>query len=96
MMPSFFVMDGRFPVVFTLLALVGLAGALAGGCPVRQIVMTGEGNGDAFVAVLGITVGGALAHNLGLVSAAMSDAGPGGPTRPPHREARVHSGAPPP
>jgi YedE family putative selenium metabolism protein len=62
------------------LALVGLAGALAGGCPVRQIVMTGEGNGDAFVAVLGITVGGALAHNLGLVSAAMSDAGPGGPT----------------
>lgn len=50
------------------LALVGLAGALAGGCPVRQIVMTGEGNGDAFIAVAGILVGGALAHNLGLAS----------------------------
>lgn len=62
------------------LALVGLAGALAGGCPVRQIVMTGEGNGDAFVAVLGIAAGGALAHNLGLVSTAMSDQGPGGPS----------------
>jgi hypothetical protein len=26
--------------------LVGLAGALGGGCPVRQVVMAGEGNGD--------------------------------------------------
>ncbi|MGE3165634.1 MAG: YedE family putative selenium transporter [Planctomycetota bacterium] len=50
------------------LALVGLAGCLAGGCPVRQMVMTGEGNGDAFVTVAGLVVGGALAHNFGLVS----------------------------
>lgn len=62
------------------LALVGLGGVLAGGCPVRQVVMTGEGNGDAFIAVLGITAGGAIAHNLGLASAAMSNQGPGGPT----------------
>ncbi len=62
------------------LALLGLAGALAGGCPVRQMVMTGEGNGDAFVTVAGLVVGGSIAHNLGLVSAAASEAGPGGPT----------------
>jgi YedE family putative selenium metabolism protein len=52
------------------MALVGLCGALAGGCPVRQLVMTGEGNGDAFVTVLGILLGGAIAHGLGAVSSA--------------------------
>ncbi len=50
------------------MALVGLTGALAGGCPVRQVVMTGEGNGDAFVTVAGILIGGALAHSLGIAS----------------------------
>jgi YedE family putative selenium metabolism protein len=62
------------------LALLGLAGALAGGCPVRQLVMTGEGNGDAFVTVAGLVVGGALAHAWGLVSAAASPTADGGPT----------------
>src|SRR5690606_24283809 len=51
-------------------ALLGLTGVLAGGCPVRQIVMAGQGNGDAFLTVVGLLVGGALAHNLGLVSSA--------------------------
>ncbi len=51
------------------LLLVGLCGALAGGCPVRQIVMAGEGNGDAFVGCAGLVVGGALAHTLQLASA---------------------------
>lgn len=50
------------------MALVGLTGVLAGGCPVRQIVMTGEGNGDAFVTVMGLLLGGALAHTLGIAS----------------------------
>jgi len=50
------------------LALVGLCGCLCGGCPVRQMVMTGEGNGDAAVTVMGILFGGALCHNLGLIS----------------------------
>lgn len=50
------------------MALVGICGALAGGCPVRMLVLTGEGNGDAFVTVMGLLVGGAVAHNLGLVS----------------------------
>lgn len=52
------------------LALVGMTGAFAGGCPVRQLVMAGEGNGDAFVTVLGIALGGAIAHGLGLASTA--------------------------
>ncbi len=58
--------DGLWNVLS--LALVGLTGCLVGGCPVRQIVMTGEGNGDAFITLSGILVGGAIAHNLGLVS----------------------------
>jgi YedE family putative selenium metabolism protein len=62
------------------LALVGACGALAGGCPVRQIVMAGEGNGDAFVGCCGLLVGGALAHTLGLASAPATAAAAGGPT----------------
>jgi YedE family putative selenium metabolism protein len=54
------------------LVLVGLCGAFAGGCPVRQLVMAGEGNGDAFVGVCGLVVGGALAHGLSIASAAAS------------------------
>ncbi|MHC4933973.1 MAG: YedE family putative selenium transporter, partial [Planctomycetota bacterium] len=53
---------------FLAMVLVGLAGVLAGGCPVRQMVMTGEGNGDAFMTVSGLVVGGALAHNWGIAS----------------------------
>jgi uncharacterized protein len=62
------------------LALVGLCGAFAGGCPVRQLVMAGEGNGDALVGCAGLVLGGALAHNLGLASAPTTAAAAGGPT----------------
>jgi hypothetical protein len=41
---------------------------------VRQLVMTGEGNGDAFVVVGGLVTGGAIAHTLGLVSVSMAPA----------------------
>jgi hypothetical protein len=54
----------------TAMALVGLTGVLAGGCPVRQMVLAGEGNGDALLVVLGIMLGGAIAHNLNLASTA--------------------------
>jgi YedE family putative selenium metabolism protein len=50
------------------MALVGLTGVLVGGCPVRQVVMTGEGNGDAFVTVIGILLGVVVATNLGLAA----------------------------
>lgn len=56
------------------MALAGLAFTLAGGCPGRQLVLSGEGDGDAGVFVLGMLVGAAFAHNFGLAS---SPAGPG-------------------
>ncbi len=46
----------------------GLAFALAGGCPGRQLFMAGEGDGDAGVFALGMLVGAAMAHNLGTAS----------------------------
>ncbi|MCR9245233.1 MAG: hypothetical protein NXI31_09390 [bacterium] len=66
-------------VAMAIAALVGWCGALCGGCPVRLIVLTGEGNGDAFVAVAGLLVGGAVAHSLGLAAAPASAAAAGGP-----------------
>jgi len=59
------------------MALVGLTGVLTGGCPVRQMVMAGEGNGDAFLTVMGLVVGGALAHTLGLASSGAGTTGAG-------------------
>jgi YedE family putative selenium metabolism protein len=50
------------------MALVGLTGVLAGGCPVRQVVLAGEGNGDAMITAMGILAGGCLAHSFRLVS----------------------------
>ena len=50
------------------LALVGLTGVLAGGCPVRQVVLAGEGNGDAMITAAGILAGCCLAHSFGTVS----------------------------
>jgi YedE family putative selenium metabolism protein len=50
------------------MVLAGLAFALAGGCPGRQIFLAGEGDGDAAVFVLGMIVGAAFAHNFLLAS----------------------------
>jgi YedE family putative selenium metabolism protein len=52
------------------MVLAGLAFALAGGCPGRQLFLAGEGDGDAAVFVLGMIVGAAFAHNFGLASSA--------------------------
>ncbi len=48
----------------------GLAFALAGACPGRQLVLAGEGDGDAAIFALGVLVGAALAHNFGIASSA--------------------------
>ncbi|OPY00802.1 MAG: hypothetical protein A4E60_02082 [Syntrophorhabdus sp. PtaB.Bin047] len=48
------------------MVLAGLAFALAGGCPGRQLFLAGEGDGDAAVFVLGMIVGAAFSHNFGL------------------------------
>jgi YedE family putative selenium metabolism protein len=51
---------------FLGMALAGLAFALAGGCPGRQLFLAGEGDGDASVFVLGMITGAAFAHNFSL------------------------------
>lgn len=53
---------------FLGMLLVGFASALLGGCPLRQLVLSGEGSSDSFVTVLGLTVGAAFCHNFGLAS----------------------------
>jgi uncharacterized protein len=49
---------------FLGMVLSGLAFALAGGCPGRQLVLAGEGDTDAGVFSLGMLVGAGLAHNF--------------------------------
>jgi YedE family putative selenium metabolism protein len=53
---------------FAGMLLAGLAFALAGGCPGRQLFLSGEGDGDAAVFVLGMIAGAGFAHNFGLAS----------------------------
>lgn len=53
---------------FLGMALAGLAFALAGGCPGRQLFMSGEGDGDAAIMVLGMIAGAAFAHNFAMAS----------------------------
>jgi hypothetical protein len=53
---------------FAGMCLAGLAFALAGGCPGRQLFLAGEGDGDAAVFVLGMMAGAAFSHNFGLAS----------------------------
>lgn len=48
--------------------VVGLGAILLGGCPLRQLVMAGEGNTDSAITVLGLLVGAAFCHNFGLAS----------------------------
>jgi YedE family putative selenium metabolism protein len=50
------------------MVLAGLAFALAGGCPGRQLFLAGEGDGDSAVFVFGMIVGAGFAHNFGLAS----------------------------
>ena len=59
---------------FLGMTLSGLAFALAGGCPGRQLILSGEGDGDAAVFVVGMIVGAGIAHNFALASSAK---GPG-------------------
>lgn len=53
---------------FAGMGLAGLAFALAGGCPGRQLFLCGEGDGDAAVFVMGMIVGAGFSHNFGLAS----------------------------
>lgn len=51
------------------MVLAGLCFTLAGGCPGRQVFLSGEGDADAAVFVVGMLVGAGVAHNFVLVGA---------------------------
>lgn len=50
--------------------LAGYGCVLLGGCPLRQLILAGEGNVDSAITVLGLMVGAAFCHNFGLASSA--------------------------
>ena len=60
------------------MALVGWGSVLLGGCPLRQLILAGSGNGDSAVTVIGMIVGAAFSHNFGLAGAAASADAAGG------------------
>lgn len=47
---------------------VGFAAVLAGGCPMRQLILAGQGSSDSAITVVGMFAGAAISHNLGLAS----------------------------
>ena len=47
---------------------VGFAAVLAGGCPLRQLILAGQGSSDSAVTVLGMFAGAVAAHNFGLAA----------------------------
>ncbi|MDO4793705.1 MAG: YedE family putative selenium transporter [Filifactor alocis] len=59
---------------FLSMVVVGFGAILLGGCPLRQLILAGEGNVDSAITVIGLAVGAAFAHNFGLASS------PKGPT----------------
>ena len=58
--------DGIFN--FMGMVMVGWGSVLLGGCPLRQLVLAGEGNSDSAITVFGFIAGAAVAHNFKLAS----------------------------
>ena len=58
--------------------VVGLGCTMLGGCPLRNLILSAEGDTDAGIAVFGMIIGGALAHNFGIASSAASMGANGG------------------
>lgn len=65
---------------FLSMLLVGICGVFLGGCPLRQLVKAGKGDGDAVMVVLGMLLGAAIAHNFGMASVAQNATNQGGAT----------------
>lgn len=59
---------------FLGMVVAGWGSVLLGGCPMRQLVLSGEGNVDSVITIFGMLVGAAFAHNFQLASS------PKGPT----------------
>ena len=53
---------------FLGMVVVGWGSTLLGGCPLRQLILAGEGNSDSAVTVIGMLLGAALSHNFKLAS----------------------------
>lgn len=53
---------------FLGMVLVGWGSCLLGGCPLRQLILSGEGNSDSAITVLGMIAGAAISHNFKLAS----------------------------
>ena len=53
---------------FLGMVLAGLAFTLAGACPLRNLILSGEGDTDAGVFVIGLFAGAAFAHNFALAA----------------------------
>ena len=80
---------GSAPMVRFLLGAVMMIGALVFlGCPLRQLILAGQGSSDSAVTFLGMLLGAAFAHNFNLVGSAAKAATatdavvPGGPAMP--------------
>lgn len=63
---------------FLGMAIVGWGSVLLGGCPLRQVVLAGEGSSDSGITVLGFVAGAAVSHNFALASSG-TGAGANGP-----------------
>ncbi|MTI47214.1 YedE family putative selenium transporter [Sporosalibacterium faouarense] len=59
-------MDGIWNFLGMLLA--GWGSVLLGGCPLRQLILSGEGNIDSVMAVMGMVFGAAFSHNFNLAA----------------------------
>lgn len=53
---------------FLGMTLTGFGAVLLGGCPLRQLIMSAEGNIDSVITVVGMYVGAAFSHNFGLAA----------------------------
>lgn len=64
---------------FLSMLVVGFGSALLGGCPLRQLILSGSGNGDSTIAIFGLFAGAAFSHNFKLASSPEGPS-PMGPT----------------
>lgn len=55
---------------FLGMVIVGWGSCLLGGCPLRQLILAGEGNADSAITAVGMLVGAAFAHNFQLAGGA--------------------------
>lgn len=53
---------------FLGMALVGWGSVLLDGCPFRQFILSGEGNIDSIITIMGLLVGALISYNFGLAA----------------------------